>query len=428
MYVYIPNDTLSRDDFSFHDAFKALGFQSPEQQLAFHCRGIFDYQQWNTRLPSRCPKKLVKNTQTQSKLFAINGVDLRDEAYLHHRESGMDEPHGPTEMEKAHQDHKSLKPGCDLCEKEKAHQDHKEFVKECDLCDLRHRTNHHQELVRDCFKRLIKGASKACKVLNAVYLSDTNWIPDRNTFMAQCLNEAAKVPRLGLCESKDLNPDLVNELIDHMKLFDEKYDRNSEENKKCHLYFNSTWWHEAQAKDESEEKAAQEEIESSKPQDGSTNEADWKIYRDKKDQHIKKSRFKRPEGFCIETIPDPGCTYVFIHNCLSFLLLFFSPSSTQTLIILLYLFSFISGLIHSNPHYFTTSLFFYIRHLIISEDRALLEKKFDEQIRSAMLLINGGPYLCQQFCNFFHQQRPVFIFKYSGGAADAAAYTLEVTR
>ena len=153
-YIYIPNDTLSRDDFTFHDAFKALGFQSPEQQMAFHCRGIFDYQQWNTRLPLRCPKKLAKNTQTQSKLFTINGVDLHDESFLR---SGTVE-HGPTEEEKAHQE-------IDL-----AHKGHKDFVSGCDLCDIRHRTNHHQELVKDCFKRLIKGASKACKVLNAVYL------------------------------------------------------------------------------------------------------------------------------------------------------------------------------------------------------------------------------------------------------------------
>ena len=162
-----------------------------------------------------------------------------------------------------------------------------------------------------------------------------------------------------------------------MQKYDDKYDGTSEESKKCHLRFNSTWWQEAPAKDDNDEKVALAEIENSKPtspQDDA-HKAEWDTYYSKKDQHRKQSRIKKgPEGY-VETIPDPGVT-----------------------------------------------------HLIITEDRALIEKKFDEQIRSAMLLINGGPYLCQQFMNFFHQQRPVFIFKYSGGAADAAAYTLEVTK
>ena len=366
-YVYIPSETLSRDDFSFRDTFKALGLQSPEQQLAFHCRGIFDYKQWNTRLPLRCPKRLLKHTQMQSKLFPINGKDLHVEVVqesdvgskttgpptsgvtrqqsIGSSDAKRSASHAVIDDEPAHLNHKEFVPGCGSCEMEKAHQSHKVYDDKCDLC---YRTEHHQELVRDCFKRLIIGASKACKELKAVYFWDTNWSPDRNNFLAKCLNDGDKVPRLGLCETKDLNTDLVNELISianhQLKPFDDKYDPNNEENKKCLLEINSTFWQEASALD----KAAQRE----------------------QPKIIKKD----DQGGYVETIPDPGVT-----------------------------------------------------HLIISEDRALLEKKFDEQIRSAMLLINGGPYLCRQFCNFFHQQRPIFIFKYSGGAADAAAYALEIT-
>lgn len=65
-----------------------------------------------------------------------------------------------------------------------------------------------------------------------------------------------------------------------------------------------------------------------------------------------------------------------------------------------------------------------LTHLILTDNKFLLAKMM-KSIPRGLILINGGPFSANIFCSSVQDCSPIFIFKYTGGAADLAIKMLE---
>jgi hypothetical protein len=69
-----------------------------------------------------------------------------------------------------------------------------------------------------------------------------------------------------------------------------------------------------------------------------------------------------------------------------------------------------------------------ITHLIVSDDSALLEEKLEEAIPTGLIVVHGDEVASQDFGDAIQKGQPIFLYKYTGGAADLACETLVKVR
>ena len=67
---------------------------------------------------------------------------------------------------------------------------------------------------------------------------------------------------------------------------------------------------------------------------------------------------------------------------------------------------------------------FKLTHLIFSDDKSLLRKRLFK-IPKGLVLVNGGNRATKFFLETLQQGSPIFLFQYTGGAADLAIELLE---